>query len=56
MLVKAIVSMLFENMMALKVYPMMRSVFVDIIKTSGFRDLYAGLSPSLVETVLCARL
>ncbi|KAF5941480.1 hypothetical protein HYC85_019122 [Camellia sinensis] len=34
-----------------KVYPTMRSAFVDIIKTRGFRGLYAGLSPTLVEII-----
>ncbi|KAJ6319088.1 hypothetical protein OIU76_014428 [Salix suchowensis] len=34
-----------------KVYPTMRSAFVDITRTSGFRGLYAGLSPTLVEIV-----
>ncbi|XAR57098.1 hypothetical protein NMG60_11025121 [Bertholletia excelsa] len=34
-----------------KVYPNMRTAFVDIIKTRGFRGLYAGLSPTLVEIV-----
>ncbi|KAL6971295.1 hypothetical protein U1Q18_030975 [Sarracenia purpurea var. burkii] len=34
-----------------KVYPNMRSAFVDIIQTRGFRGLYAGLSPTLVEIV-----
>ncbi|OAY27756.1 mitochondrial thiamine diphosphate carrier 2 [Manihot esculenta] len=34
-----------------KVYPTMRSAFVDIIRTRGFRGLYAGLSPTLVEIV-----
>lgn len=34
-----------------KVYPTMRSAFVDIVKTRGFRGLYAGLSPTLVEIV-----
>ncbi|XP_044484278.1 mitochondrial thiamine diphosphate carrier 2-like isoform X1 [Mangifera indica] len=32
-----------------KVYPTMRSAFVDIVRTRGFRGLYAGLSPTLVE-------
>ncbi|KAE8076746.1 hypothetical protein FH972_015374 [Carpinus fangiana] len=34
-----------------KVYPTMRSAVVDIIRTRGFRGLYAGLSPTLVEIV-----
>lgn len=34
-----------------KVYPNMRAAFVDIIKTRGFRGLYAGLSPTLVEII-----
>lgn len=34
-----------------KVYPTMRSAFVDIIRTRGFRGMYAGLSPTLVEIV-----
>ncbi|KAL9390502.1 hypothetical protein Peur_019107 [Populus x canadensis] len=34
-----------------KVYPTMRSAFVDIVRTRGFRGLYAGLSPTLVEIV-----
>ncbi|KAJ7955076.1 Mitochondrial carrier protein [Quillaja saponaria] len=34
-----------------KVYPTMRSAFIDIIRTRGFRGLYAGLSPTLVEIV-----
>lgn len=34
-----------------KVYPTMRSAFVDIVKIRGFRGLYAGLSPTLVEIV-----
>lgn len=34
-----------------KVYPTMRSAFVDIISTRGFRGLYAGLSPTLVEII-----
>lgn len=29
----------------------MRSALVDIIRTRGFRGLYAGLSPTLVEIV-----
>ncbi|CAK8563675.1 unnamed protein product [Lathyrus sativus] len=34
-----------------KVYPNMRSAFMDIIKTRGFQGMYAGLSPTLVEIV-----
>ncbi|KAM7467090.1 hypothetical protein LguiB_014652 [Lonicera macranthoides] len=34
-----------------KVYPSMRSAFLDIIRTRGYRGLYAGLSPTLVEIV-----
>ncbi|KAJ0034818.1 hypothetical protein Pint_24550 [Pistacia integerrima] len=34
-----------------KVYPTMRSAFVDIVRTRGFRGLYAGLSPTLVEII-----
>ncbi|XP_038875972.1 mitochondrial thiamine diphosphate carrier 2-like isoform X2 [Benincasa hispida] len=34
-----------------KIYPTMRSAFIDIIQTRGFRGLYAGLSPTLVEIV-----
>ncbi|GMY27713.1 mitochondrial thiamine diphosphate carrier 2-like [Fagus crenata] len=34
-----------------KVYPTMRSAFVDIIRARGFRGLYAGLSPTLVEII-----
>ncbi|KAK2991996.1 hypothetical protein RJ640_014857 [Escallonia rubra] len=34
-----------------KVYPNMRSAFVDIVKNRGFRGLYAGLTPTLVEIV-----
>ncbi|ESR32848.1 mitochondrial thiamine diphosphate carrier 2 [Citrus sinensis] len=34
-----------------KVYPTMRSAFVDIVSTRGFRGLYAGLSPTLVEII-----
>ncbi|KAL4570067.1 hypothetical protein LXL04_025718 [Taraxacum kok-saghyz] len=34
-----------------KIYPNMRSAFVDIINTRGFRGLYAGLSPTLVEII-----
>ncbi|CAN6468139.1 unnamed protein product [Victoria cruziana] len=34
-----------------KVYPTMRSAFVDIIGMRGFRGLYSGLSPTLVEII-----
>ncbi|KAL9161348.1 hypothetical protein ABFS82_07G016000 [Erythranthe guttata] len=34
-----------------KVYPNMRSAFVDIVETRGFRGLYAGLTPTLFEIV-----
>ncbi|KAK6138769.1 hypothetical protein DH2020_027488 [Rehmannia glutinosa] len=34
-----------------KVYPNMRSALVDILETRGFRGLYAGLTPTLVEIV-----
>ncbi|KAL4576261.1 hypothetical protein LXL04_012352 [Taraxacum kok-saghyz] len=34
-----------------KIYPNMRSAFVDIMNTRGFRGLYAGLSPTLVEII-----
>ncbi|XP_022138782.1 mitochondrial thiamine diphosphate carrier 2-like isoform X2 [Momordica charantia] len=34
-----------------KIYPTMRSAFMDIIRARGFRGLYAGLSPTLVEIV-----
>ncbi|KAL8105318.1 mitochondrial thiamine diphosphate carrier 2-like [Apium graveolens] len=34
-----------------KVHPNMRSAFVDIFKSRGFRGLYAGLSPTLVEII-----
>ncbi|XWS53637.1 hypothetical protein CRYUN_Cryun10bG0017800 [Craigia yunnanensis] len=34
-----------------KVYPNMRSALFDIIRTRGFRGLYAGLSPTLVEII-----
>ncbi|CAN6853775.1 unnamed protein product [Brassica oleracea] len=34
-----------------KVYPTMRSAFVDIIKSRGVRGLYNGLTPTLVEIV-----
>ncbi|KAB1214016.1 Mitochondrial thiamine pyrophosphate carrier [Morella rubra] len=34
-----------------KVYPNMRSAFLDMVRTHGFRGLYAGLSPTLVEIV-----
>jgi solute carrier family 25 thiamine pyrophosphate transporter 19 len=29
----------------------MRSAFLDIMKTRGFRGLYAGLTPTLVEII-----
>lgn len=29
----------------------MRSAFVDIVRARGFRGLYAGLSPTLVEII-----
>lgn len=34
-----------------KVYPNMRSAFVDILKTRGIQGLYAGLTPTLIEIV-----
>ncbi|KAK8671123.1 hypothetical protein V6N13_037729 [Hibiscus sabdariffa] len=34
-----------------KVYPNMRSAFFDIVSTRGFRGLYAGLSPTLIEII-----
>ncbi|CAA0817486.1 Mitochondrial substrate carrier family protein [Striga hermonthica] len=34
-----------------KVYPNMRSALVHILETRGFRGLYAGLTPTLVEIV-----
>ncbi|KAF3563516.1 hypothetical protein DY000_02011149 [Brassica cretica] len=34
-----------------KVYPTMRSAFVDIINSRGVRGLYNGLTPTLVEIV-----
>ncbi|KAI3713924.1 hypothetical protein L1987_72512 [Smallanthus sonchifolius] len=34
-----------------KIYPNMRSAFVDIMRTRGFCGLYAGLSPTLVEII-----
>lgn len=34
-----------------KVYPNMRAAFVDIMKNRGFKGLYAGLSPTLVEII-----
>ncbi|KAG4387787.1 hypothetical protein AAZX31_09G045200 [Glycine max] len=34
-----------------KVYPNMRAALVDILQTRGFRGLYAGLSPTLVEII-----
>ncbi|XP_056168411.1 mitochondrial thiamine diphosphate carrier 1-like isoform X1 [Syzygium oleosum] len=34
-----------------KVYPNMRSALLDILRTRGFRGLYAGLSPTLIQIV-----
>ncbi|XP_028751529.1 mitochondrial thiamine diphosphate carrier 2-like [Neltuma alba] len=34
-----------------KVYPNMRSAFLDIVRTRGLQGLYAGLSPTLVEII-----
>jgi len=34
-----------------KVYPNMRSAFMDIVHTRGFQGLYSGLSPTLVEII-----
>lgn len=34
-----------------KVYPNMRSAFVDIFRTRGIQGLYSGLTPTLVEIV-----
>ncbi|XVE65630.1 hypothetical protein DITRI_Ditri08aG0015600 [Diplodiscus trichospermus] len=34
-----------------KVYPNMRSALFDLIRTGGFRGLYARLSPTLVEII-----
>ncbi|KAI3871943.1 hypothetical protein MKW92_034028 [Papaver armeniacum] len=34
-----------------KVYTTMRSTFVDIIRNCGFRGLYAGLAPTLVQII-----
>ncbi|KAI3860973.1 hypothetical protein MKW92_033939 [Papaver armeniacum] len=34
-----------------KVYTTMRSAFVDIVRSRGFRGLYAGLAPTLVEII-----
>lgn len=34
----------------------MRSAFLDIMKTRGFRGLYAGLTPTLVEIIPYASL
>lgn len=40
----------------IQVYPTMSSAFLDIVRTRGFRGLYAGLSPTLVEIVPYAAL
>lgn len=37
--------------MQIQVYPNMRSAFLDIVNTKGFRGLYSGLSVTLVEIV-----
>lgn len=42
---------LFINCTYIQVYPTMRSAFVDIVRARGFRGLYAGLSPTLVEII-----
>ncbi|KAK7329424.1 hypothetical protein VNO77_23591 [Canavalia gladiata] len=34
-----------------KVYPNMRTAFVDILQARGFQGLYAGLPPTLVEII-----
>ncbi|XP_078164825.1 mitochondrial thiamine diphosphate carrier 2-like isoform X1 [Carex rostrata] len=34
-----------------KVYPNMRSAFIDTVQKRGFKGLYAGLSPTLVEII-----
>nr|GME01177.1 mitochondrial thiamine diphosphate carrier 2-like [Ipomoea batatas] len=34
-----------------KVYPNMRSAFVDILRSRGIRGLYSGLSPTLIEII-----
>lgn len=34
-----------------KVYPNMRSALLDILRNRGFRGLYAGLTPTLIEIV-----
>ncbi|KAI3865831.1 hypothetical protein MKW98_019282 [Papaver atlanticum] len=34
-----------------KVYTTMRSAFVDIVRNRGFRGLYAGLAPTLVQII-----
>ncbi|CAH9120905.1 unnamed protein product [Cuscuta epithymum] len=34
-----------------KVYPNMRSAFVDILRSRGVQGLYSGLSPTLVEII-----
>ncbi|KAI3986070.1 hypothetical protein MKX01_039152 [Papaver californicum] len=39
-----------------KVYTTMRSAFVDIVRSRGFRGLYAGLAPTLVEIIPYAAL
>lgn len=37
--------------MMCQVYPNMRSAFGHIIQKRGFKGLYAGLSPTLVEII-----
>ena len=34
-----------------QVYPNMSAAFSDILKKRGFRGLYAGLTPTLIEIV-----